>query len=271
MGNKLLNKTIHYCWFGGNALPPLAIKCIDSWKSFFPDYKIREWNESNFDVNAILYTKQAYEATKYAFVSDYARFYILYNEGGIYFDTDVEVIKPFDDIIESGPFMGCEKDISNNEKIAIAPGLGIGVNPGLVIYKDIIDYYKTLKFKFDDGTYNLKTIVEYTTEILKKHGLKSISGIQQISGINIYPKEYFCPKDIETQQLQITSNTHSIHHYDGSWVEEYEKKAAIRCVKLKKIFGKRIGLLINEIIYSIQKNGFIKAIKNFIVHRLKKI
>ena len=99
-------KTIHYCWFGRNPLPSLAIKCIASWKKYLPDYEIKEWNEDNFDVNVIPYTREAYAAKKYAFVSDYARFKILYEEGGLYFDTDVEVIKPFDDIIARGAFMG---------------------------------------------------------------------------------------------------------------------------------------------------------------------
>lgn len=101
-------KVIHYCWFGGNPLPSLAEKCIASWRKYLPDYEIKRWDESNFDVNIIPYTKQAYEAKKYAFVSDYARFWILYNYGGLYFDTDVEVIRSMDDIIAAGPFMGCE-------------------------------------------------------------------------------------------------------------------------------------------------------------------
>ena len=106
----MIPKVIHYCWFGRNPLPPLAVKCIESWKKFLPGYEIKEWNEDNFDVNIIPYIQEAYEARKYAFVSDYARFYILYHHGGIYFDTDVEVIKSIDDIIERGAFMGCENE-----------------------------------------------------------------------------------------------------------------------------------------------------------------
>ena len=104
----MIPKIIHYCWFGGKPLPKSAIKCIKSWRKFFPDYEIKEWNESNFDVNMMTYTREAYAAQKYAFVSDVARFWILYREGGVYFDTDVEVIAPMNDIIESGPFMGVE-------------------------------------------------------------------------------------------------------------------------------------------------------------------
>ena len=122
----MIPKVIHYCWFGRNPLPKSALKCIDSWRKFFPDYEIKEWNEDNFDVNIIKYTQDAYNAKKYAFVSDYARIWILYNYGGVYFDTDVEVISPMTDIIEKGPFMGFEINNSTENKIAVNPGLGIG-------------------------------------------------------------------------------------------------------------------------------------------------
>ena len=129
----MIPKIIHYCWFGHNPLPELAKKCIASWKNYFPDYEIKEWNESNFDVNAIPYTEEAYKQKKYAFVSDYARFWILYHYGGLYFDTDVEVIKPMNEIIERGPFMGCENTAKNRNKVVDSSGLELGVNPGLVI------------------------------------------------------------------------------------------------------------------------------------------
>ena len=145
----MIPKVIHYCWFGRNPLPSLAIKCIESWRKYLPDYEIKEWNEDNFDVNIIPYTQEAYQVGKYAFVSDYARFWILYKYGGLYFDTDVEVIKPMDDIIARGPFMGCEKDVSDTSVASVAPGLGLGVNPGLGLgvnpglglYKEIFEMY----------------------------------------------------------------------------------------------------------------------------------
>ena len=119
----MIPKIIHYCWFGRNPLPELAQKCIASWRKYLPDYEIKEWNEDNFDVNMIPYTAEAYKAKKYAFVSDYARFWILYKYGGLYFDTDVEVIKPMDDIIARGPFMGCENEAGKG-------ATKLGVNPG---------------------------------------------------------------------------------------------------------------------------------------------
>ena len=212
----MIPKVIHYCWFGRNPLPELALKCISSWRKYFPDYEIIEWNEDNFDVNMIPYTQQAYSAKKYAFVSDYARFWILYNYGGLYFDTDVEVIKPMNDIINRGPFMGIEIG-ATNEVPLVAPGLGLGVNPGLGLYKDILDYYQSLLFIGIDGKPNVVTVVKHTTNVLVKNGLKATNDIQEISGIWIYPADYFNPLDSLTGKLKITDNTRSIHWYMNSW------------------------------------------------------
>ena len=221
----MIPKVIHYCWFGYNPLPPLAIKCIESWKKYLPDYEIKEWNEDNFDVNIIPYTAEAYRAKKYAFVSDYARFWILYHEGGLYFDTDVEVIRPLDDIIERGPFMGCETDgDSDGSLIKVAPGLGLGVIPGLGLFKDFLMVYDGLHFLTSDGVYNQKTIVQNTTEVLVKYGLRNQSGIQHIGGVYIYPSEYFCPLNTISRKMHVTSNTRSIHHYMASWSDKGKKE-----------------------------------------------
>lgn len=212
----MIPKIIHYCWFGGKPLPPLALKCIESWKKYFPDYVIKEWNEGNFDVNTIPYTQQAYKAGKYAFVSDYARFKILYEHGGIYFDTDVEVIKSFDDIISNGPFMGCEL---KNPLQGVAPGLGLGIQKKHPLYKNIIDAYQELEFIKPDGSHNLKTVVKYVTEILISRGLKNTEEIQKVENICIYPYDYFNPLDDNTGKLRISVNTHSIHWFAKSWLK----------------------------------------------------
>lgn len=196
-------------------MPSLAYKCIESWKKFLPDYEIKEWNEDNFDVNAIPYTEEAYASKKYAFVSDYARFVILYKYGGIYFDTDVEVIKPLDQIIASGPFMGFENNDSSTS--GVAPGLGIAATPGLELYKEIIDYYKSEHFLKEDGKQNLTTVVQRTTGLLKKHGLIENNVFQTVAGVNIYPYDYFCPIRITDGKLCLSENTVSIHHYAASW------------------------------------------------------
>jgi hypothetical protein len=220
----MIPKIIHYCWFGGKELPKMARKCIASWKKYFPDYQIKQWTEINFDVDMISYTHDAYSRKKYAFVSDYARFWILYNYGGLYFDTDVEVIKPFDDILSMGAFMGCEQQ---SPAITVAPGLGLACPPGLDIYKEILDMYSGLSFVHDDDSLNLTTVVQYITILLKKYGLENKNEIQNIRGINIYPKEYFCPDLLHLKLTNLSKNTHSIHHYAGSWLTGKDKMKAM--------------------------------------------
>lgn len=242
-------KVIHYCWFGGKEPPPLAIKCIESWKKYLPGYEIKRWDESNFDVNIIPYTSQAYETKKYAFVSDYARFWILYKYGGLYFDTDVEVIRSMDDIIATGPFMGCENPYQEDatpDSLRVAPGLGLGVNPGLGLYKEILDLYAELQFLKPDGTFNQTTVVEYITELLCSKGLKNSPEVQNVDDIYIYPKSYFNPKDYIYGKIHISENTVSIHHYSASWkgrselVKGYlyhQVLPLLRCIK--KLIGEK--------------------------------
>ena len=217
MDNK---KVIHYCWFGRKSLPSLALKCIDSWRKYLPEYEIKEWNEDNFDVNLIPYIKEAYQAKKYAFVSDYARFWVLYHYGGIYFDTDVEVIRPLDSIIACGPFMGCENAIDilkGKTSLLVNPGLGIGVYPHHPFYKEMLDLYATLKFVDDKGHLNLNTIGCYTTDLVRKYGFKDEMKIQRVIDISIYPVDYFSPISVDDSKLRITENTYTIHHFAQSW------------------------------------------------------
>lgn len=217
-------KIIHYCWFGRNPLPESAQKCIASWRKYLSDYEIIEWNEDNFDVNSIPYTQEAYEAKKYAFVSDYARFKILYEYGGLYFDTDVEVIKMLDDIIAMGPFMGTEVPSDGKKPPLINPGLGLGTQFGNNIYRKIIDYYNTIHFLKEDGTPNPITVVTHTTKILVESGLQNTNEIQKVSDIWIYPKEYFNPLDSLTGVMRTTSNTRTIHWYTMSWLNQSTRR-----------------------------------------------
>lgn len=217
----MIPKIIHYCWFGGNPLPKSALKCIESWKKFFPDYEIKEWNESNFDVNMMAYTREAYVVKKYAFVSDVARFYVLYLEGGLYFDTDVEVVAPLDDIIERGAFMGIEVPAVEGETMPmVAPGLGLGVEAKHPFYAAVLKHYETSHFLDENGMMISGTVVSHNTEILKEKGLKPTNEIQQVDGIWIYPKDYFNPFNDATGILNKTKNTRCIHWYSKTWIEK---------------------------------------------------
>ena len=247
----MIPKKIHYCWFGGKPLNPLGEKCRASWKKYFPDYEIIEWNESNFDVNCCRYVREAYEAKKWAFVSDYARFKILFEQGGVYFDTDVEVIKSFNDILEKGNFMGCENKVAAVNPslgLAVAPGLGLAVAPGLGLIKEILEDYEKDSFFNPDGSLNLTTIVTRTTNILKRHGLQNINGIQTVAEIDIYPVDYFCPIDRSSGKLVITKNTHSIHRYAGSWETNGNKFRGKVYRLISRTFGERIAEKIRKVI-----------------------
>ena len=253
---------IHYCWFGGKPLPPLAQRCIASWQKFLPGYEIIRWDESNFDINICSYVQEAYQAKKWAFVSDYVRFAVLYKYGGLYFDTDVEIIKPLDIILARGGFMGLETDC--NQKItanpglgmAVAPGLGMAVAPGLGLYKEILDAYHTRHFIKSDGSLNVTTVVTYTTEILKKHGLKNVTGIQHVAGVNIYPTDYFCPKNYLTGELKITSNTVTVHHFEASWVADNVKYAHALTQRLNRFLPYYLALHLADFIATWQFYGF---------------
>ncbi|MDO4462737.1 MAG: glycosyltransferase [Bacteroidia bacterium] len=232
----MIPKIIHYCWFGGNPLPKDAQKCIASWKRYLPDYEIKRWDESNFDVRCCPYVSEAYDAKKYAFVSDYARFWVLYNEGGVYFDTDVEVIRDMSGIITEGCFMGFEKGLATSD-MGVNPGLGLAMTPNHPILKELLDLYDNKpSFTFGEGT-----IVHYTTEVLKRYGLKNEDVIQDIGGITIYPTDYFCPMDSTTGIIRLTDNTLSIHHYSCSWMDHNTISWRLHEFKnwLIKVFGEK--------------------------------
>lgn len=225
----MIPKTIHYCWFGGKPLPKSARKCIASWRKFFPDYVIKEWNESNFDVKMVPYTAEAYAAKKYAFVSDFARFWILHREGGVYFDTDVEVIRPMDDILERGAFLGMENSESVN------PGLGLAVEPGHSLYAWYIEYFSDKHFTPDQPS-----MIPVLRKKLLELGWQQENRIQFVDGITIYPPDYFCPQAKMGAPIHLTGNTRSIHHFDGTWLPWYERLRTIICAKIRAL-TKRMG------------------------------
>lgn len=237
----MIAKIIHYCWFGGGELPDLARKCINSWKHYLPDFEIKRWDESNFDVYAIPYTRDAYLNKKYAFVSDYVRFYALYYEGGVYFDVDVEIIKDLTPILCRGPYLGIETGLM------VAPGLGMAAESHMPFLKECLDYYSTLSFYRKDGSLNYDTVVLHVTSLLKEKGLKESSEIQYVAGFFIYPKSYFAPIDYETKKINLTSDTYTIHHYLASWVDSKHKLYSY----IKKLCGAKIAKKCSNIYYSL--------------------
>jgi mannosyltransferase OCH1-like enzyme len=221
---------------------------MESWRYYFPDYEIIQWNETNYDVSKIPYTREAYNEKKYAFVSDYARFDILFQYGGIYFDTDVEVLKSFYIIISEGPFLGMETYGRIN------PGIGCAFSAGHPLTGEILEFYRNLDYFYSIN--NNLTVTDFTTNIFIGHGFIQNNSIQKIAGITIYPSEYFSPIDYDTHYLQLTSNSLSIHHGYASWVDRKRKITAIIHLWLCRIFGKEKGSFISSKVRKTAKSAY---------------
>ena len=223
----MIPKTIHYCWFGGGELSTKAKKCIQSWKKYCPDYEIIEWNEDNFDVHQNEYTKKVYAEKKYAFLSDYARLKIVYEQGGIYLDVDVELVKSLDDLLENDAYFGFET------KEFINTGVGFGAKKGSIAVKTLLEEYNQLL----DGTKDVIGCPKLNTEGVIKLGLERNGQLQKLADCTVYPADYFNPYDDPTGRLNKTKNTYSIHWYAKSWLD---KKTIIRSKltqPLHRIFG----------------------------------
>ncbi|NDV84917.1 glycosyltransferase family 32 protein [Bacteroides sp. 51] len=213
----MIPKIIHYCWFGGKELPQLAKKCIESWKIYLPDYEIKEWNEENFDINQNEYVKEAYEAKKFAFVTDFVRLFALYNEGGIYMDTDVEVLRNLDVFLNLNAFSGFE------DETMIPTGIMGSEKKGNWV-KENLDYYYDRHFLTEDGTFDLTTNVVTITNLMLKHGLYQNNTYQDfVNFFTIYPKDYFCPKSYIDGKIYLTENTYCIHHFASSWLSPKDR------------------------------------------------
>ncbi len=251
----MIPKKIHYCWFGGNPLTEIAKKCISSWEKHCPDYEIIEWNESNYNIKKNKYMEQAYDNKKWGFVPDYARLDIIYEHGGIYLDTDVEIIKPFDDLLELEAFAGVEQ---NSEFVAL--GLGFGACPKNPIIKKLRDYYDTISF-IKYGVIDMTPAPRINNVVLKEIGYKFNSGINQCLSLTIFPSEYFCPINYETNELTLTDETYSIHHYTASWYDETQKCALKLKRKFNKFLPKRIADISATFFAKLKCEGFRACLK----------
>ena len=221
----MIPKTIHYCWFGYNPKPRLAKKCIRSWKRFCPDYEIIEWNERNYDLSsAPLFVRQAYEAGKWAFVTDYVRLWTVYNFGGLYFDTDIRLIRIPDELLKNKAFFAYEQGGR------IATGLGFGAEKGTGILRELMSTYENIPFVLNDGTCDLTVCGARDTEIFRKYGFESKDEFQNIYGAIIYPSEYFCTSIWNPK----TDNTYTFSEYSGSWRNPKDVKKDKRELRIQK-------------------------------------
>lgn len=218
----MIPKRIHYIWFGGNELPPLALKCIKSWEKYCRGFEIVRWDESNFDISVCPpYVIEAYENKKWAFVTDYVRLKIIYEQGGIYFDTDVEVVKKIDKLLTDQAYFGFE---GIGGVLRVNTGLGFGAEKGNTLIKAMMDDYENARFVMPDGSFDLTPCPQRNTEVLMRYGLSCDGKMQMLDGARIYPTEYFCPMDFVTGRIKKTHKTYTIHRFSASWQSEAERE-----------------------------------------------
>lgn len=232
----MIPKVIHYCWFGRGPMPKLALKCIESWKKYCPDYEIKEWNEDNFDLDMYPYVREAYDARKFAFVTDVVRLYALYHEGGIYMDTDVEVIKPLDSLLAYDAVSGFESPTQ------IQTGL-MASRDGHPLFKELLDEYNGIHFVRPDGTLDTTTNVIRISNTCREYGLRLDNTLQTVRGFTLLPKDFLCPIEHEGHRLVLTPNTLCIHHFAGSWVTG----KALWKKRVARLLGSNLTLLIIKI------------------------
>ena len=239
----MIPKIIHYCWFGQGEMPQLAKDCIASWHKYMPDWEYKLWNEDVFDVYRVSYTKEAYEAKKYAFVSDYVRLYALNKEGGVYFDVDFEVYKPFDDLLHWNAFAGFEGSKFSPLMMGV-----IASCPNGVWVKEQFGLYQGRHFVNDDGSLNLTTNVKFVTDNMRMNGFVQNGKEQDYKDLHVFPVDYFCPKQTTGEYFR-TENTYCEHKGLDSWTgpkrgwkerigEMVGTKNMISLIKIKrKLFG----------------------------------
>lgn len=239
----MVPRKIHYCWFGRGEMPEMAKKCVDSWHKYLPDYEYKLWNEDNFDVDSTPYTSEAYAARKFAFVTDYVRLLALYNEGGIYLDTDVEVLKPLDDLCHLTAYTGYE----GSKRMPLSTCIMASEAHGIWI-KEQLDLYEDLHFIRADGSMDLTPNTMRILENMQSKGFNSNGKYQVYKDLHVFPVDYFSPRQT-TGEYFLTDNTYCDHHGLGSWMEKGKgwkgrigqiigHNYMIRLIKIKrKLFG----------------------------------
>ena len=223
----MIPKIIHYCWFGNKEKPADVISFIDSWKKHLPDYKIVEWNETNFPYSKWRYAKEAYDCRKYAFVSDVCRLYALLTQGGIYLDTDVEVLKSFEPFLNNKSFIGLESPDTVSSAV-------IGAEKNCNWIRTALEEYDSEKFILNDATFNITPNVQRLSAIIKS--------IPENTSPTVYPIDYFCANDWKSHSVVVTQNTVCIHHFAGTWTKNTYDKSNYK-LRLKLLYKKLSNIL----------------------------
>lgn len=240
----MIPKIIHYCWFGRGPKSEQAIKCIESWRKFLPDYQLKEWNEDNFDITQNQYVREAYENRKFAFVTDYVRLYALFHEGGVYMDTDVETLGNYDAFLHHHAFSGFETDGN------VPTGM-MAAEKGSVWAKELLEQYSDRVFVLPDGSFDMTTNTHVITKYMIDKGLVLNNTYQDFPGLcTMYPTDYFCPKDHRTGKIRCTKNTVCIHHFAGSWLQHkwYQDLRHSLKVLFVRLFGEKPIVFLADVI-----------------------
>ena len=240
----MIPRIIHYCWFGGHEMPQEYKTYIDGWKKICPDYEVIEWNEHNFDVTKNQYCMEAYAKKKWAFVSDYARLKIIYEHGGIYLDTDVELLKDITPlIVDDIGYIGFENFMEVNT------GLGFAAAPKNECVGKMLDVYTKQFFTQNGRDYEIPCPATNTVALIEMGLLvdeKNRNKIQMLPGMKVYPISYFNPLDYDTGKMKISDNTYSIHHYAESWCTHNRWKKVIKRIAPKKLLEYRLRNVIRK-------------------------
>ena len=230
-------KIIHYCWLSGEPYPELVQRCMQSWKEKLPDYEFMLWDMNRFDIHSVLWVEQACIAKKWAFAADYIRLYALYNYGGIYLDSDVEVLKSFDDLLDRPYFFGREHTPDRIDASHIIEAATFGAELHHPLIKKCLDYYEGRPFIVENGTLDTTVLPHIMASVLSEAGV-----IQEL-----LPMHYFSPKNTRTQVVEATAETYSVHHFNGSWYSVAQRKHVDARIKLCKLFGEKIGTFLSTI------------------------
>ena len=250
---RQIPKIIHYCRFGEKPLSTLATDCIRSWKKFCPDYTLVEWNESNFPLDFSAYTREAASREKWAFVADVARLYALAERGGIYLDTDVELKKPLEELLQYNAFAGFES--SGGVSTAL-----LAASPKHPLFIEALGEYTGAHFIKESGTEDLTTNVVRFSKLCQAHGLRLENRLQTVDGLTVFPLEYFSPKEYATGRLCMTENTFAVHHYEGSWLSEEDKLALQLKRRYAKFLPRRLAGYTAKLASAIKSRGWRAAV-----------
>ena len=230
-------KIVHYCWLSNDPYPELVRRCIQSWKEKLPDYELMLWDMNRFDVHSVPWVEQACSVKKWAFAADYIRLYALYNYGGIYLDSDVEVLKSFDDLLDRPYFFGKEHTPDRIDSSHIIEAATFGAEAHHPLIKKCLDYYAGKNFIMANGAFDTTVLPHIMASVLNQEGALR----------DLLPMHYFSPKNTRTQMVEATDETYSVHHFNGSWYSVAQRKHVNARVKLCKLFGENVGTMISTV------------------------